>query len=381
MSAQPADRVPGIHFLSGLVLGLTAPSALWLLAALMALSHPVLQVSALRAPLALGAGVGWLRSRATPTGDAPPLPWDRPHSPPTGAPHRIRGWLRGRLACLPPHQGELAGALVLGARLSPARRDRWARAGVAHLASQSGLHVGLAFAGVLVLLGRGRAARGAGLLVALGYALLAGWRPAARRAVLFLGLAEVVRRLGLRAHPLGAAAAVTAGMLLAQPELLRDVGAGLSLGATLGLLHLGPALTGALRSRLGDRLAPALGASLGAFLGTLPLMLVAFDEVPLAAPLVNLVAVPLGGILVGLGLVLVGAAALHPGLAMLVAVPFGALGWVLETLVALCARGPAVPVGGTPPALALLLAVLLWHLGENRTGPRGAGPRRQDEQA
>ncbi len=343
--------------------------------------------------------------------------------------HRLAGWLRRRteaaLAVSAPRGGlglPLARALVLGdSSTVPGRVLRGLRRlGLAHLLSVSGLHVGLVagiallFAGLLpdAIPGRTAVRRAAALAAVLVYLLAVGPRPSLVRAsvmVVLVVLALVARRPPSVANALALAAALIA---LVRPGSVADLGFRLTVGATAGLVLLGPHLvrswqdagegpasptpgnTGGRGARGGVRrsLLHALAASAGAQIGTLPWAVPAFCLVSPAAPVLNLVAVPWAGVVLTAAFAWVGLAAASPGLGR-AALP------VLDLLAAPFAWPAAVPPspwtslplalgpwGGAllgaalfaalrkpRPGLALLAAGLAWAVLAGAGVPAGGG--------
>lgn len=260
----------------------------------------------------------------------------------------------------------LARALVLGdASEVPPRVVRGLRrSGLAHLLAVSGLHVGLA-AALALLAARGLPRRGrlaAALLAVALYLLVVGPRPSLVRASVMACLvvaALLVERPPSAANALGVAAA---GIALHRPEAVTELGFQLSVGATAGLLLLGPFLAGRW-ARLPRILREPLAVSAGAQIGTLPWALPAFCLLVPAAPLVNLVAVPWAGALLA-------ACGLWTGLAV---VAPGAAAGVLPLLDLLAAPAAwpaavpaspwlALPLAPGPVAAALLAAAVLGGL-------------------
>lgn len=319
-----------------------------------------------RPGLWIGLGLGALRAGACQR-DAPPLKWDRPRRAAPLAPVRDR--LRARLAGLPSGAREVAAAMALGDRLSYRRRKAYADAGVLHLAAQSGLHVGLvAAAAAAAVGGLGPVAS----LVALAYALVAGARPGALRAVALLALACGVRARGRRTHPQGLLATIGAGFALADPGLVTRLDAQLSFAATFGLVHLGPRLAGAHPGALRRALAP----SAAAWLATAPCLAFHLGHLAPAALVANLLALPLGAALVATSAALVlcgpwpGAAAapLQLHLALV-----AALDWLAST----SARAlPAMEFARLPAGPAVAAGLLLWHLGAQESREPAPGEER-----
>lgn len=189
------------------------------------------------------------------------------------------------------------------AELSPNVRDRFAAAGLSHMLSVSGLHVGLIAAAVLLLaqvsgVGRGRAELFAAVLTA-AYVVLIGAPLPAVRAALMLG-AVSVSRMVQRPTSAWAVLAIGAGLPLANPRAVADVGYQLSVVGMVALVS-----AGALAKRwewLGQggwrgTLCRSLATSVVATLFTAPLVAAVFGRVSLVAPLTNLAAVPVMALL------------------------------------------------------------------------------------
>ena len=182
--------------------------------------------------------------------------------------------------------------------LSPTVRERFAAAGLSHMLSVSGLHVGLiAVAVSLIAQGVGVAKRRADIgvvtLTAL-YVLVIGAPLPAVRAAAMLG--AVALSVGAQ-RPTSAWAilAVSALVPLADPASVADLGFQLSMVGMVALVA-----SGAMVKRVAflrdagwrGTLARSLATSLLATVLTAPLVAATFGRVSLVAPLTNLVAVP-----------------------------------------------------------------------------------------
>lgn len=218
---------------------------------------------------------------------------------------RLRSRLREQL--LSSLQGErYAGvvvALAIGDQQSiPA--DQWqmfTRTGVNHLMSISGLHVtmvsGLAFLLVFQLWRRAsalaaqvparNAAAAAGLVAALGYALLAGFAVPAQRTLWMLAIVAVALWLRVFATASGMLAAALLAVLLFDPMAVLSAGFWLSFGAVALLMYV----TGGRVAIVGW--VAAWGRTQWAlFVGLAPLLLALFQQVSVVAPFANALAVP-----------------------------------------------------------------------------------------
>lgn len=244
----------------------------------------------------------------------------------------------------------------------PAERLAFRRSGLAHLLAVSGMNVALV-AGVAAALGS-YCRRGVRLaLVAAAVLLhlaLVGPVPSLLRATLMtaaalLGLVLERRTLALQSLALAAAA-----MAALDPTLVRDLGFCLSCSATFGLLVLTPGVMRGWPQRA-HPLAMALAVSWAAQAATLPWSLAAFSYLSPAAPLLNLIAVPLAGLLLVAALGWLALVLLVPAAGDLAALPLDLIAAPFKWL-------PGLPTGPwlclpLPPSwtlgMALAIAALL----------------------
>lgn len=285
---------------------------------------------------------------------------------------RGRGALRDRVAAqsvaLFGARAPLVDALVLGRRtqLDATARERYARAGLAHLLAISGLHVGFFAAWLTVLIRWLRLGPGASLVVGaagvIGYVAMLGFPAPAARAGAMLLLARLAERRQRVVSPRGLIAVAALLVLLVDPWAVRSVGAWLSVAAVAAVIWGARAVA---HDRLWLKLlVPATAATLA----TAPITAYAFGTVAPIGIALNIVAIPVAAVAVpGLMLAL---------LASVIVPPFGALfaggaGLGLAFLDLLAEFGARVPGGHVvqPPgwsAAALWAAVAgaawwLWH--------------------
>lgn len=244
--------------------------------------------------------------------------------------------------------------------LSHEMRDEFAAAGLVHMLSISGLHVGLIALAVTIALGAlgvpaARAGWGSVLLTAAYVAVIGAPAPAVR-AVAMLAAAATSRALQRPTSP-WAALAIGAAAPLADPRLVADIGYQLSVAGMVALIAAGALDRRWLRGRLtGWRhaLALAMMTSVVACLVTGPLVAWRFGRASLIAPVANLAASPLMAIaqpILFLALVLgwwpaaakFVAGAAHPALA--------AFEWVARTSAAV--PGAQIEVAATSVALGV----------------------------
>ncbi|GAA4310056.1 ComEC/Rec2 family competence protein [Compostibacter hankyongensis] len=197
-----------------------------------------------------------------------------------------------------------AEALLLGYRdnLDKTLLQAYANTGIVHIIAVSGLHVGLIYLILLVLLrplstGRqGQLLRGILLLAALwGFAALTGAGPSVMRAALMFSILAAGVLFIQRRDDTGNRLAASAFLLLCgNPYWLMDVGFQLSYLAVLGIVLFQPPLARLFRFpyRLPAAVWKVTATTLAAQVFTLPLCLYYFHQFPLLFLLSNLVAVP-----------------------------------------------------------------------------------------
>jgi competence protein ComEC len=288
---------------------------------------------------------------------------------------RGRGAVRDRLASrsaeLFGSRAPLVDALVIGRRaeLDARVRERYARSGLAHLLSISGLHVGFIAAWLALALRFLRLSATmrfwASSALVLGYVWLLGWPAPAARAALMLfieGFGHVRQRAVTPRGTIGLAALV---LMLVDPWVIQSVGAWLSLAAIAAVIWAARATSH--RSLPVRLVVPSVAATLL----TAPITAFSFGTVAPVGIALNLVAIPLASVAV-------------PGLALSflvswLAAPAGALlaagsGLGLALLDAMAAGGAALPAGHVvhapgwgAAALWSAVAAVAWWLWR---GPR-----------
>lgn len=239
--------------------------------------------------------------------------WVRVRSALAAAGEAAMARLRRRLT---PRASAWAQAVGMGVRdaLDPDEEQALQEAGLGHLLSVSGFHVGL-LAGPLVAAARavrraGVAARVAAAALAAGsgwtYAVMSGLSAPAMRAALVQSTALASWALGRRIRPvdsLGVAAAVQ--LLGTNPALGGDVGFQMSYAATLGIALVAASRDGARLRAEGSRVrwsraalgwaGDALVVSLAAWAAVSPLVALYFGRASLAGAVMSVAAAPLSG--------------------------------------------------------------------------------------
>ncbi len=230
--------------------------------------------------------------------------------------HRLRSFLAKRLTA--PLQGPaekgIALALLLGIReeLPTTVVTSFSAAGTLHILAVSGLHVGILYTILLLLLRlvgarhhRRRWLQAIVLFPTLWlYALLTALSPSVVRATTMLSLFTLAKLLYQRYSLWNGLAATAYIGLLLRPLWIAQVGFQLSYLALIGIAGLYPMLVKKVspRSWLGKKLWQMTAASMAVQLTTLPLSLYYFHYLPTYFLLGNWVCVPLASCIVALGL-------------------------------------------------------------------------------
>ena len=292
---------------------------------------------------------------------------------------RLRWSIDGLLGrALPEPEAGLAAGILVGLRERVSRivADDFTTTGLTHVVAISGWNIALVAGiatGLLRATGLGRRWRSLLVMAAIaGYTLLAGAEASVVRAAVMGGVVLLAREGGRPADAAAALGLACWGLLIADPDMVTDIGLQLSLAATAGLLALGGPAEAAVQ-RLSAGRAPrwfceTLGVSLAAQVATLPLILLHFGRLSLISPLANLLVAPVVplamlGALVG---ALLGPLLVAPIVHLLLA-PVSLLAWLpLAAMV----RGAAL-LSGVP--FASVDASLTARPRRCRPRPRGAG--------
>lgn len=222
---------------------------------------------------------------------------------------------------LPPDEASLLSGILLGDYRRLAFRDLLAlrSSGLIHLCAASGLHVGLLAAGLFWLGGKFTLSRRFLLFLEVPllvvYALAAGLSVPVLRASVVLIMAGISFLLGRDFDFLSAAGAAVFYLFLRDTNLAVSPSFQLSFAAALGVVLLRRPLgemMGAGRSRVLN----LLSTSLAAQAAVAPLLLHHFGEVPLLAPLSNLLVLPvlpflMGAVILSLSLGMLGLPLAH----------------------------------------------------------------------
>lgn len=216
-----------------------------------------------------------------------------------GAAAAVRQGVGDAVSGLDPAVGALLSGLTIGDTdgMTPEMLEGFRDAGLAHVLAVSGSNVAIVLAVALA------AARALGhrARISLGFAalglfvLVVGPDASVLRATATGAITLACLTRGSRAEPLSALGLAVLAVVAVRPGMLFSVGMHLSVAATAGIvLFCRP-----IETRLSSMPAAPrvmLSATLAAQAGVLPILVLAFGEVPLIAPLSNALALPAVGI-------------------------------------------------------------------------------------
>lgn len=272
-----------------------------------------------------------------------------------------RRYLTGKLEEICGPDSGIMQAVLLGnkAALAAEVKAQYQKAGISHILAISGLHISFLGMGLYRMLRKCLPVPAAGAVAGsllVSYVLMTGDSPSAFRAAVMCLLGLLADALG-RSFDRLTALSVSALLLAAgRPLLLQQSGFLLSYGAILGLELLYPILSRLWTNRV-TRLFLA-GFSIS-FL-TLPVVLRSFFSFPVYSFLLNLLVVPLMGLVMALGLLSLLAGLLFPSLGKLL---FWPVHIVLLLFEAGCAVTQKLPgntwLTGTPGQMQIVMYYIL----------------------
>ncbi len=222
--------------------------------------------------------------------------------------HSLRNRLLGlfKKYGLPEELYGVAAALTLGYRqaLDRETQQSFARTGAMHVLAVSGLHVGIVFIVMMVLLKPVFSTRFKFLAVLLvfvvlwAFAFLTGLSPSVRRAAFMFSLLSVSRVIRRRSNVYNVLAASAFFMLLFFPYDLFEVGFWLSYFAVVSIVFYQPVFYRLFyfKNKVLDWIWQLFSVSLAAQIGTMPMGLYFFHQFPNYFLLTNLLAIPLASI-------------------------------------------------------------------------------------
>ncbi|MEZ7961302.1 MAG: ComEC/Rec2 family competence protein [Ilumatobacter sp.] len=220
------------------------------------------------------------------------------------ASNRVRRAIERAATALPDDDGALFRGLVVGDDRDQPRAmiNRFRASGLSHLTAVSGQNVAFVLAACGPLLRRLRRWPRLGVTVGLilWFVALTRFEPSIVRAGTMASLSAVAYATGRERAPIRILALAVLGLVLVDPLLVWSIGFWLSVGATTGVITVGPALAKRFEA-LGPFALP-LGITLGAQAGVMIPVTLVFGRLPLVSIPANLLAVPVAGAVMLYGL-------------------------------------------------------------------------------
>ncbi len=200
-------------------------------------------------------------------------------------------------------------ALTLGYKesLEPDIYQLYSHTGAVHILSVSGLHVGIVYGAIFLLLGflnKNHRQRTARSLISIafiwGYAIITGLSPAVMRASLMLTIAASAVFLNRKAQIYNSVLASAFLLLLFNPNLIFNIGFQLSYSAVLSIVAYQKAISKLYvpTNKFGKWLWDLTSVSVAAQLGTAPISIYYFNQFPNYFLLTNYVAIPLSSVII-----------------------------------------------------------------------------------
>lgn len=231
-----------------------------------------------------------------------------------------------------PENEAMAKALAAGDKrgVNSALKDSYSRAGVIHIMSVSGLHMGfvLVIANILlawvVFLPKGHIVKNISVILFLWiYAAAAGLSPSVVRAALMLSAVQTAFAVSSRTTGYNTLFAAATVMLAVNPSYLFDISFQLSFMAVFSIMFFYPRLyrRKLCRNKIADFAVSSLLLSIAAQIGTIPLVAYNFGRIPALAIVINPVVIVTSFIIIAATLIWV-------------LIPLGILSPVFSTVIA-----------------------------------------------
>lgn len=272
---------------------------------------------------------------------------------------------------IPSHREyAISSALILGVTddLDNAIKSAYINTGTMHVLSVSGLHVGLIYGVIMLVLVHFKRTPRQRLLAAIVailalwfYAFMTGLSPSVLRSVVMFTLVTVALASKRRTNIYNTLAIAAFALLLYNPYFLLEVGFQLSFLAVLGIVYLQPRFYRLLLfdKWLPDKIWILLTVSLAAQLITLPLGLLYFHQFPVYFWLANMVVVPLSTLALYTGLAALALVWIPVAGPLLFKLHFGVI-WCMNELNTGLTRLPLALINGID--ISLLQTILLYVL-------------------
>ena len=220
-------------------------------------------------------------------------------TPAPPGPHAVASSMRRALldatATMDPGSGALARGLTIGDTdgLDPKTLDNFRRSGLSHLVAVSGSNVAIVVGAVALMARSLSLALRTGLCaVALAlFVLVVGPDASVLRAAAMGGIALAAFAWGRAAHPLHLVALAVIVVIGIRPAMVTSVGLHLSVAATLGIVLWAERIDRSC-ARVPRLVRIPLAVTLAAQIAVVPIIVGAFGQLSLVAPVANLAAAP-----------------------------------------------------------------------------------------
>lgn len=266
--------------------------------------------------------------------------------------HQVRSWATRVITrtIVGEQEQAIAMALILGVTegIDTDLQNAYAASGAMHVLAVSGLHVGIIY-GIILLLLRPLNAfswsrwviAGISILFLWIFAFVTGLSPSVLRAVTMFSFIAFARPLGWRTNIYNTLAASAFVLLIYNPYLIMSVGFQLSYLAVLGIVYLQRPLYNLweIPNRVGDWIWQITCVSLAAQIATFALSMLYFHQFPVYFLVSNLFVIPLSTLVLMGGIVLLIVSALAP---LATAVGYG-LQLIIQLLNWLVFKAEALP--------------------------------------
>ncbi|WP_455170567.1 ComEC/Rec2 family competence protein, partial [Aegicerativicinus sediminis] len=265
---------------------------------------------------------------------------------------RIRNSVKSKFKNKGLNKEQLAitSALLLGERedISPELSENYAAAGAIHLLAISGLHIGIIFLFLSIILKplnrlgkKGTVIRSVIIILLLwGFAIISGLSPSVVRAVTMFSLLAFATLIKRNPNTINVISISALILLSFNARLFYDVGFQLSYLAVLGIVIIQPRLFKWLRTKnkILNYFIGLITVSLAAQLAVLPLSLYYFHQFPTLFILSNLILIPLVTIILMLGILLTVILLVSTGIENYLVKFFGKLIDVMNSVVGIVAE-------------------------------------------
>ncbi|MEM6643922.1 MAG: ComEC/Rec2 family competence protein [Bacteroidota bacterium] len=220
-------------------------------------------------------------------------------------------------------------ALVLGIKdhLDTEIKEAYSSAGAMHVLAVSGLHVGIVYLIIQMLLGK-LSSRGiwgkvtfcvSSVLVIWFYAMVTGLSPSVLRAATMFSAIAVGKAFSKETNVYNTLGVAAFFLLCYDPYLIYSVGFQLSFAAVFGIVYLQPKLYSLIKTRylIVDKIWAITCVSISAQMATFPLSAYYFHQFPTYFLVSNLVVIPGATVLLILGIFMLALGSFFPAVGML----------------------------------------------------------------